>query len=223
MVMEAASGRDGHGGKPLCGAAKRQGGGCCRKPAGWGTTHVGRGRCRLHGGSTRTQTRKATDQEVEARARTALAQLGARPVDNPLAELQRLAGRVLAWERVIGEMVNELGSIRYETEFGGEQLRSEVALLERAMDRCERVLVAMAKLNIDERLAQIKVRLSRTQADVLTGIVLGAFADIGLSAELVAAVKPAMARRLREVAPLDEQEAAELYPPSIVGEIEPPA
>ena len=35
---------------PLCGAPKRQGEGNCTQPAGWGTDHVGVGRCKLHGG-----------------------------------------------------------------------------------------------------------------------------------------------------------------------------
>jgi hypothetical protein len=194
--MEDTLARVGHGRRRLCGAAKRQGDGSpCKKPAGWGTPHPGTGRCRLHGGSTRSQSKGAADAAVEERARAMLAQLDAGPVDNPLAELQHLAGRVLAWERAIGQMVNDLVSLRYETEFG-EQLRSEVALLERAMDRCERVLVAMARLNIDERLA----RLSQAQAALVTGVILGAFADVGLSQELQDAVRPAIGRRLRLVA-----------------------
>lgn len=36
----------------VCGAKKRQGDGACQRPAGWGTDHVGDGRCKLHGGST---------------------------------------------------------------------------------------------------------------------------------------------------------------------------
>lgn len=39
-----------HGRLPVCGARKRQGPGICRRPAGWGTGHVGEGRCKLHGG-----------------------------------------------------------------------------------------------------------------------------------------------------------------------------
>jgi hypothetical protein len=35
----------------VCGAQKRQGVGECARPAGWGTDHVGQGRCKLHGGS----------------------------------------------------------------------------------------------------------------------------------------------------------------------------
>lgn len=33
-----------------CGVKKRQGEGTCRRPAGWGTNHVGTGACKLHGG-----------------------------------------------------------------------------------------------------------------------------------------------------------------------------
>ncbi len=37
----------------LCGGKTRAGGGHpCRRPAGWGTDHVGTGRCKLHGGSS---------------------------------------------------------------------------------------------------------------------------------------------------------------------------
>ena len=34
-----------------CGAKKRSGG-KCQQPAGWGTDHVGQGKCKLHGGAT---------------------------------------------------------------------------------------------------------------------------------------------------------------------------
>ena len=35
----------------ICGATKRDGSGdACEQPAGWGTDHVGEGRCKLHGG-----------------------------------------------------------------------------------------------------------------------------------------------------------------------------
>lgn len=36
---------------PICGAKRRQQEGSCTRPAGWGTTHAGQGRCKLHGGS----------------------------------------------------------------------------------------------------------------------------------------------------------------------------
>jgi hypothetical protein len=187
----------GHG-RQLCGAAKRQGGGHCKKPAGWGTPHPGRGRCRLHGGSTRSQSRRAAEQEIEDRASAILADLGAPPVENALVELQRLAGRALALENAIGQMVNELGSLRYESKTGGgEQLRAEVAVLERAMDRCGRLLVDIAKLNIDERIVQINARVSEEQGHLVFEAVMGAFTDIGLGDDMQYAAREAIARRLR--------------------------
>jgi len=134
-----------------CGGKKRQGEGTCRKPAGWGTPHPGIGRCKLHGGSTPNHRTAATEE----RARRELARLNLPPVEDPLTELARVAAEVVAWKDAIGGKVNELTSLRYEAGEGGEQLRSEVALWERALDRCERFLTAMARLNIDERLARI--------------------------------------------------------------------
>lgn len=37
-------------GKNICGAKAKQTGQPCRRPAGWGTSHPGTGRCKLHGG-----------------------------------------------------------------------------------------------------------------------------------------------------------------------------
>lgn len=37
---------------PRCGAKKKQGPGNCAQKAGWGTDHVGQGKCKLHGGAT---------------------------------------------------------------------------------------------------------------------------------------------------------------------------
>lgn len=38
--------------KEICGAQKRSGEGMCHQPAGWGTDHPGKGRCKFHGGAT---------------------------------------------------------------------------------------------------------------------------------------------------------------------------
>lgn len=38
--------------KKVCGARKKSDGKPCQRPAGWGTSHVGEGRCKLHGGAS---------------------------------------------------------------------------------------------------------------------------------------------------------------------------
>lgn len=152
---------------PRCGAKKRQGEGSCTQVAGWGTDHPGTGRCKLHGGSTRTQTVSAERQLVEADARRLFEKVAPEivPVDNPLEAYALFAGRVMAWLDLMGRLLDDLESPRYRGATA-EQIRGEVLLYERAMDRANAVLSAYARLNIDERLA----RLSREQADILVAV-----------------------------------------------------
>jgi hypothetical protein len=133
-----------------CGATKHARDGTCRLPAGWGTDHPGHGRCKLHGGSSPNGKQHALTEQAKAE----LARLDIPPVEDPLSELARVCAQVLGWKDQMATRVSALSSLRYETETG-EQLRAEVALWERALDRCERFLTAMARLNIDERLAKI--------------------------------------------------------------------
>ncbi|MBM9509982.1 hypothetical protein [Actinacidiphila acididurans] len=179
-----------------CGARKRQGEGTCTRPAGWGTDHAGHGHCKLHGGSTTDQGKAARAAKAEAQARTALATLDVQPVDNPLVALRLLAGQAVAWQEALAACVNRLGDrFRYEGLAGGEQLRSEIALYERAMDRCGQILGLIAKLNIDERLAAI----SEQQADVVIAAIDAALAHAGINGPAAAEAKRVAAHRLRSV------------------------
>jgi hypothetical protein len=179
----------GHGN--LCGADKRQAEGTCKKPAGWGTAHPGVGKCRLHGGNTKNHRTAA----VEEQARQILAKLDVPAVENPLTVLAELTGQALAWRDVIAGKVNELGNLRYATETG-EQLRSEVVLFERAMDRCAKFAVEMARLNIDERLAKVTER----QTEIVAGALAAVLAEMGLSTEQQKDARSRVARHLRSVA-----------------------
>jgi hypothetical protein len=92
-------------GRDKCGGRKRDGsGGLCTRPAGWGTSHPGIGKCKLHGGSTPNH--KTAARVVQARRDVATYGL---PVDvEPglalLQEVHRTAGHV-AW---LGAKVAEL-------------------------------------------------------------------------------------------------------------------
>jgi hypothetical protein len=87
----------------VCGPRNRSGG-PCQRPAGWGTDHVGYGRCRLHGGTTPNHVRAAQRQQ----AAETVASLGLRRDVDPntawLEEVHRAAGHV-AW---LGEVVGGL-------------------------------------------------------------------------------------------------------------------
>lgn len=181
--------------KSYCDAKKRQGEGTCTRPAGWGTDHVGVGHCKLHGGSTPRQASGAHAQAVENEARKTLGRLNVVPVSDPLTELSKLAGQVLAWKDLIGEQVSTLTSVGYEG-MTGEQVRGAVQVFERAMDRCASVLTAMAKLNIDDRLAVVSEQQASMVADALAAVM----GEMGLSHDQQREARTRVAGHLRVVA-----------------------
>jgi hypothetical protein len=166
---------------PKCGGKLHGRNGTCQLPAGWGTDHKGYGKCRKHLGNSPTVAKAALEEHVKAEVTRELARLDIPPVEDPLSELARVCGQVLAWKDTLAGKVNALSSLRYENEAGGEQLRAEVALWERALDRCERFLTAMARLNIDERLA----RISDARAEVIITVFTVALERAGIEGELL--------------------------------------
>jgi hypothetical protein len=82
-------------GPTVCGSRRTKQAGTCTLPAGWGTPHVGTGRCKLHGGSAPLVVAK----HQRERAAVAAAGLGlpvsAHPAEVLEAELARANGRVL--------------------------------------------------------------------------------------------------------------------------------
>jgi hypothetical protein len=165
--------------------------------------------CDRHGGKAPKALARAERDRVEAQALAALAELDIAPVENPLAELAKLAGQVIAWKDATANLVNELRTLRYRDDKGAEQIRSEILLFERAMDRCNTVLSAMARLKIDERL----VAIERDKVD----LVARAFeetlrVDLGLSSEQLGQARSGFVRRLRLVDSHSGDQAAEADP-----------
>jgi hypothetical protein len=182
---------------------KRTDGAKCTLPAGWGTDHVGIGACKLHGGATPNAKKHAAAALVNDAARTLFGKTYVeRPVDNPLAEFARLAGQSLAWLNVCREMTSDLASPRYAG-YTSEQIRGEVLLWERAMDRCNTIFATYAKLNIDERLA----RITEAQAEMVMRALEAGLSVAGVTGEKQIEAKREAARVLR-VVPAIESEAA---------------
>lgn len=172
--MTVGDSHEGHD-SGLCGAKRQQGEGTCRRPAGWGTPHPGSGRCKLHGGSTPNHVTAAQVEEARRTADEALKLLGREgvaPVTNPLEALADLAGEILATKDIFRDRVAQLQeeAWRYSDDKGAEQLRAELALYERALDRSNRVLADIARLKIDERLAAITEQQAQTLTNVITTV-----------------------------------------------------
>lgn len=150
--------------------------------------------CATHGGTTPVVRAAAQRRLIEAEADAMISRMDIGPVENPLLELKKLAGRVLAWERLFEEKRQSISEWRYKSD-SGEQLRAEVAVVERAMDRCANVLVAIAKLNLDERLVQ----LEESKAALVEQLVLGVFTDLQLTPVQIREGRASLGRRLRAI------------------------
>ena len=182
-----APGRD----KRYCGAKKHQGEGNCTRPAGWGTPTPGEGPCKLHGGCTPTVTRGSERQRAEREARKALEGFTEfEAVRDPIERLRLLAGRAEAWMVALEAKVAELTAIRYSAETA-EQIRGEVQLYERAMTATGKVLVDLARLNLDER----AIRLQEAQVQLLAAALGQALAE----ADLEPAQQQAIRTRVAEL------------------------
>lgn len=171
-------GRDrvGHGCDPdcpdtgHCHGLKKNGepGRLCGQPTGWGTSHQGYGRCKLHGGTlqphvTAMERQQFDDEitEVYRRIGERLGEPGTGDFD-PVEHLVTLADKATRWLEAMETWTSELSSIRYQN-MTGEQLDARFAAMERFMDRCHRVYSELAKLNLEER----RVRLNELHAGLI--------------------------------------------------------
>lgn len=151
--------------------------------------------CGKHGGRSPQAKAAAERRQLESDVARLVAELDVDPVGDPLAGLLRLAGQVVTWQSATAALVNSLESTRYRAANGTEQLRAEVQLYERAMDRAASVLGLIAKLGIEERLA----RVSEQQAEAVIAAVEAGLAAAGVPGERMADARRAVARHLRLV------------------------
>lgn len=141
--------------------------------------------------------RAAAVRVVEAKATATLSDYGAAPVTDPLSALASLAGEIASLKDHLRQRVAALRGEEWRyTGRAGEQLRAEVAAYERALDRTGRILVEMARLGIDERLA----RVEEWQATILFGAVEAALRALGLDAGQQQAARRLIAAELRAAA-----------------------
>lgn len=180
-----AAGRDE---RALCGAVKRQGAGTCTQPAGWGTDHVGTGRCKLHGGSTSSQRRRAARlvlaDTVAGLADELRPQVeGVHPFDVLLGAVEGAHLMRLVYERLVHQLApqppdadsDEPRDALYDADhLGDHRSHPLTGDLERwtrvAGDLSSKALAA----GIDER----RVRLAESQGRLVAEAVGGILSDI---------------------------------------------
>lgn len=193
-----------HDPKRCQGHSKMQAGKQCK---GW--PRPGLKVCKRHGGHSRESRAKSeafvadrlatttAQHEVTRRVRMVMGSFTSVRIENPLSELQLLAGEMRQWKEAMAERVADLleaEKLRYGTD-GGEAVRGEILLYERAMDRLAQTLAAIAKLNIDERL----VKIQEGQRDMILAALEAGLSRAGVTGPLAVEARVEAARHLRLV------------------------
>jgi len=143
----------------LCGAKKRDGGTCAM------AAMKGQTRCRMHGAKQPQKLAAAKRRLAEQAALRAVVREGIAPLGDPVEQLRALASEAVGLKNFFADRLAALQELRYEGH-AGEQLRSEVALYERALDRSQRFLHDLARLGLDER----TVRLDEARVVLLVSV-----------------------------------------------------
>lgn len=116
---------------------------------------------------------------------------------NPLFALSQLAIEVVTMKNHLLERVAKLSQDdwTYGDRLGIEQVRAEIQLYERAVDRTARLLVDIGRLNLDERL----VKISERQGNLISEILQKVLGKIGLTDEQRETAQTELATEFRKL------------------------
>lgn len=150
-----------------CRATSRRSGERCKRAAIRGGTV-----CAMHGGRAPSVKAAAARRLALADAETLVSQTvdarGPLTLGEVYEELLRTAALTVGWRDVLEVRLTAVQEWRYKASGPGtEQLRSEVALFERALDRAAKVLELVARLDIDARASHLSQRQGAQVADAL--------------------------------------------------------
>jgi hypothetical protein len=158
-----------------------------------------RPRCRMHLGRRREDIHQETALERQARSAYEEARRHGVPPDvDPLSGLLEVFRDALLWKRVCGSILGDLESVRYRAG-AGEQVRGEVILWERALERVARIAVDLLRVGVEERLKLV----SREQTALITSAMHAALVELAPQLALDPAspdVRAVIGRHLRKVA-----------------------
>lgn len=137
-------------------------------------------RCRQHGGKIATVQdrafRRGTLTEIVRKWEDSSGNSGEVELfpTNPFDLLQQTLNSVNDFQTLIKRKIDAMGEDEEEWRFtdksGAEQLRSEISLYERALDRAVRTATAISKLNIEERYLAITEKQATSMMYILGAV-----------------------------------------------------
>jgi len=140
---------------------------------------------------------RVTDRMIEIMGENGERLMSPPPVGNPLTELLDLAAEVKEWKQILRQIVAYLFSkdrIRSSHDKVGEQLRAEVILYERAVERLAKLYMDIGRIGIEARLAAITDR----QAQVIERSLNMALQASGVDIPGQDAARKVLARELKK-------------------------
>jgi hypothetical protein len=153
----------------------------CRHPSGCQVIcPAGCTTCKNHGSQIGSFQRKLASQRIaNDKAEVALVAImgvngnrliSALPVENPLEDLLAVAGEIREFKNILREIISRIDptGYRYRSDKAGEQVRAELLLYERGLDRYATLLVQITRLNIEERLAAVREKMAQAIEHALT-------------------------------------------------------
>ena len=133
----------------------------------------------MHGGRAPQVIAAAQTRVVEAQAARQLQAAGYEPSVNPVEELLSLGAEVTALKDVLRARVADLSDDAWVTKskLAVEDVRAVVSAYERALDRCERTLTNMLRLDLEQR----RVHIAERDAEAVWRAIEAGLAAIGAS------------------------------------------
>lgn len=168
-----------------CGARKKNGI-ACNRPAGWGTSHLGYGSCKLHGGSTRNNTLFSMKKEMSDRTPVMGLPLDIDPSEALLSCVRITAGEVMYATARVAELEAEAALVqdvvvteRHNAEYGShrETKTSSTATIhlwiktrQDAVDRLARYSKMAIDVGVEERLVRAAEHIGGLMGRVLQAV-----------------------------------------------------
>jgi hypothetical protein len=194
--MEPSTGRERMDGRRCVATASTTGERCRKAPVRGATV------CWTHGGAVGRVKAAAARRVAESAAMAVYERYSANgdgPAVDVIRELARLAAEVRRFADFTGARVEALTAGEWRPD--EPRAAAELSLYERAVDRASRLMVDLARLGIDARLAMPPAAaLEQRTVDIMVKVVDGALADLGANPGS-ADVRAAVYARVRQHAP----------------------
>lgn len=153
--------------------------------------------CRWHGGMSPNTKRRAAERVAEYQVREIIELREAKPMRSlrdVYEEMMDTASAARLWRQILQERVAELQVLGYAG-VTAEQVKADVLLFERALDRSAKITDSIARLNLEERRQVLDEKTGRTIADVIQAVMR----DLKLSEEQRRRAPLLVSARLREL------------------------